>query len=150
MTPSAFSSGRRRRQQPEKTEQSHIVQTIALLGGKSYVLGTRRGTVRCINCGKQTPEHQGTKQTAGVSDVLAFLPLVNAPVGSPRAVLVFVEVKAARGRMSTEQQEFREWSLHACQAHVVGGFNAFADWLIERGICKETAFAHYRVASQKG
>lgn len=138
------------RQRPESIEQTNIVRTVEMLGGKCYVLGTKRGTVRCIHCAKPTPEHQGTKQTPGVSDVLAFLP--HRKLATPSTVLVFVEVKAEaranhkHGGMSAEQVEFREWCLAAAQHHVVGGFNAFANWLIAQGFCSEQSFAHYRVA----
>lgn len=144
---------RRRRQRPEAIEQQNIVGTVARLGGKCYVLGTKRGLVKCVTCGSLTPEHQGTKQTAGVSDVLAFIPY---RVGEFAAVLLFIEAKApSRARtkdagLSPDQVEFRDWCARACQEHIVGGFNVFADWLIRKGIVKETAFAHYRVSAERG
>lgn len=144
---------RSRRQGPEAIEQQNIVRTVAQLGGKCYVLGTKRGLVKCVTCGSLTPEHQGTKQTPGVSDVLAFIPY---RAGEFSAVLVFVEAKApGRARtknagLSPDQVEFRDWCQRACQEHLVGGFNVFANWLIERGIVKETAFAHYRVSVERG
>src|SRR5688572_7830522 len=61
--------------QLEKLEQTHIIQLIKSLGGRVYVLGTRRSRgKRCQNCGTFVPEDQGTRQTPGVSDLITFLP----------------------------------------------------------------------------
>lgn len=136
----------------EKTEQAHIQQLLTSIGGMVYVLGTRRSRGKpCPKCQTFVPEDQGTRQTAGVADLIAFLPprptdprnlLPEFRTGRP--VLLFVECKADGGRLSPEQRVFRNHCLDAEVAHVVGGLNAVIAWLIPRHYVKAEQFPHYR------
>lgn len=153
---------RRKPVQREKVEQAHIVQLLATLGAKVYVLGTHR---------RQTDFH-GTMQTPGLQDLQAFLPrkVAGAPVCAkcrhvmngqgdmctppecrcvceavPLRELVFVECKAAGGRLRPEQRELRELCLLAGVAHVVGGLDAVIAWLLGRGYLKQSQVPHYRL-----
>ena len=118
-----------RRRQPEKTEQAAIVRLLRGLGASVYVLGTHR----------RRGDYPGTMQTPGISDLVVFLP-------RERGVL-FVEVKAPKGRLRPEQAEFRRLCLACLSAqvhHVVGGLDAVIGYLIGVGLLKSTQVAHYR------
>jgi hypothetical protein len=143
----------------EKTEQAHIQQLLTSIGGMVYVLGTRRSRGKpCPNCQTFVPEDQGTRQTAGIADLVAFLPPrpkyepmdVDEETGSfsrfqaGRPVLLFVECKAEGGRLSIEQRAFRDLCIDAEIAHVVGGLNAVIAWLVPRHYVKAENFPHYR------
>lgn len=113
---------RRRPVQREKAVQGHIVQLIRSLGGRAYVMGTRR----------RSGDFQGTMQTPGIPDVMAFLP------SPPRAdvdgrTLLFIECKAARGRLRPEQREFQALCHGSNVAHIVGGLDDVIAWLAARG-----------------
>ena len=118
-----------RRRQPEKTEQAAIVQLLCGLGAAVYPIGTHR----------RRGDYQGTMMAPGLPDVLALLP-------QERGVL-FVEVKAPRGRLRPEQAVFRQRCLdcHSAQIHhVVGGLDAVIGYLIGVGLLKSTQVAYYR------
>jgi hypothetical protein len=144
--------------QREKIQQGFIVQLYETVGAKVYVLGTRRpGGSRCRKCGEFNPEHQGTCQTPGISDLIVFLPF---PPGrdsfqQPTKVLLFHEAKAkdAHGRMnemSDEQRELRELVLASCNEHVVGDLDAAIAFLLERGYLRADQVPHYRLPNTKG
>jgi hypothetical protein len=116
---------------PEKAEQAAIVRLLASLGAKVYVLGTRR----------PAGDYQGTRQTPGLPDVLAFLPLHAARRGhfEQSRELLAIEVKAKGGRLRPEQVVFRELCQQASVAHVVGGLDAVIAWLTARGYLKGAA-----------
>ena len=137
--------GRTRRKpvQHEAIEQRHIVELTQKLGGREWVLGTRRGQVKCKHCGERTPEHQGTKQTPGVSDLLLFVPVPNGV--RKQLVLLFCECKANGNTLTKEQREFREFCLAASQEHIVGGLNEFYAWLLHHGVVREHQVPHYRL-----
>lgn len=120
---------------PEKVVQRHIVATLRTVGAEVYELGTRR----------PRGDHQGTCQTPGLSDVIAFLPALPRTCPPEKRVLLFVEAKAAGGRLRPEQVRFRELSLAADIAHVVGDLDAVIAWLIEAGYLKETQVPAYRL-----
>ena len=102
------------RQQFEKREQAETVKLLELLGAAVYTLGTRRprGT-RCPDCGTFVAEHAGTCQTAGLPDLLVFLP------GEPRQVLC-IEQKAPGGSLSPAQVEFRRRCQGSTAQYVSG------------------------------
>lgn len=111
---------------PEKAVQAQCVALLRSLGAQVWVLGTVRAR----------GDHPGTRQTPGVSDVIAFL----------RGACLFLEVKAAGGRMRPEQVVFRE-AARSCGApvyHVVGGVNELFAWLVERGVVKAENVPHER------
>lgn len=117
------------RRQPEKAIQASIVRLLRQVGCAVYVLGTHR----------PRGDYQGTCQTAGLPDLLVFL---------PRALgLLFVEVKAPKGRLRPEQAQFRESCLALTVQrqpvhHVTGGLDAVIDWLIVFGLLKPEQVCH--------
>lgn len=136
--------------QREKVEQAHIVQLIRSIGGRVYVLGTRR----------PRGDHAGTCQSAGVPDLIAFLPprprptvVLGVPVApvaiQTKPVLLFVECKASGGRLRPEQQQFRELCQDAEVAHVVGDLDAVIAFLAARHYVKAEAFPHYRQPKER-
>lgn len=138
--------------QREKVEQQNIVQLAQSVQGKVYVLGTRRGKVKCPTCGTWVQEYQGTKQTAGISDLVMLLP--TARYAKPGTIatlygpcLLFFEVKSETGRLSPEQRAFRDLvvSLGIERVeHCVGTYDAFIAWLAEHGYVRYDSFPHYR------
>lgn len=123
----------------EKTEQAHIVQLLRSLGGKVYVLGTRR----------RSADYQGTCQTSGLPDLEAFLPpspgLCRHAHPSPHGwLLVKIEVKAVDGRLRPEQATYREVCEWARVAHIVGDLDAVIAWLCAHGYVKAEQFSHER------
>lgn len=129
----------------EKVEQGHVIQLAVSLGGKVYVLGTRRPRGKaCPKCGTFVEEYQGTRQTPGISDLLIFLPIRGAVEGQAQALLVFDECKKQGGQLSPAQREFREWCRRAAQHHISGGLDAFIAFTVAQGLTKATQFAHYR------
>lgn len=139
---------RRKPVQHEKVEQQHVVDLVGKIGGRVFVLGTRRGHVRCLHCGKDTPEHQGTKQTPGVSDLLLFVPV---PTGvRKQLVLVFFECKANGNTLSKAQREFRDLCVAASQEHITGGLNDLYAWLLQHQVVREHQVPYYRLPSHGG
>lgn len=112
-----------------------------------WVLGTRRSRfARCDRCGAgvilKGRQHHSTRQTPGVSDVLAFMP----PLGqASRWRLLFVEAKAKGGRLRDDQAMFRELCLAAEVDHVVGDLDAVIGWCVEWGYLRRDQVAHYRL-----
>lgn len=117
----------------EKVVQSHGVQLLRSIGSSVYVLGTRR----------RSGDYQGTMQTPGVPDVLAFLP-PRSRVAPFRHVLLFWEAKAQGGRLRPEQKDFRALCEVAEVAHIVGDLDAVIAWLIDRDYLAASSVAHYR------
>lgn len=120
----------------EKVEQSHIVQLVALLGGKAYVKGGHR----------KRGDYQGTMQTPGIPDLDVFLPA--RTVGGGRGVVgplfAFVEAKRAGGRQSPEQKAYQQLCRERDIAYVLGTYDAFVAWLVGLGYVRADAFPHYR------
>ena len=117
---------------PEKVIQAQGVQLLAARGAKVYVLGTRR----------PKGDYQGTRQTPGIPDVLAFLPATWSAGDAP--LQLWWEVKAAGGRATPEQLAFAEHCAHAGQEYVRGDLDALIAWLIEHNFLKAENVAHYR------
>lgn len=112
----------------EKHEQAQILNLVAQLGGRAYVLGTRRARY-CGVCGSRTTDH-GTRQTEGLGDLLVYLPPPPPKrVGTAAWVPLWIEVKGKGGTLSAEQVQFREINLRAQVAHIVGGLEAVVAWL---------------------
>lgn len=118
----------------EKVEQSHVVQLLRSFGCTPFIFGTRR----------RRGDYQGTMQSPGIADVLAFLPERIGRVETTLPRLVFVECKAEGGRLRPEQRVFRELCLAAGVPHIVGGLDAVIAWFIERGYAQPEQFSHYR------
>jgi hypothetical protein len=117
----------------EKVVQSHVVHLLRSVGGAVYVLGTRR----------PTGDFQGTRQSPGIPDVYCLLPSPRSGAGGPRAL--WVEVKAAGGRLRPEQAAFREQCTAADVPHVVGGLDDVIAWLIDRGYLAAQQVPSYRL-----
>ena len=143
MAPVTQTPRRQRPQRPagprvlEKAEQAHIIQTIRTLGGTVYEIGTKR----------PKGDYQGTRQTPGIPDLVVFLPLTKMGPDGCCTVWrqVWIEVKAAGGRLRPEQAAFRDLSLAACVDHIVGGLDAVIAWLMREGYLNRDQVAHYRL-----
>lgn len=120
--------------QRERSEQAAIVQLLRALGAKVYTLGTTR----------RRGDHQGTMQTPGLPDVIAFLKHPTSLDCTRTRQLLFIECKAPGGRMRSEQVEFRGLAIAAETAHVTGGVDAVIAWLIQHGHLRADQVAHYR------
>jgi len=130
----------RRPTQDEKTEQGSILNLIHQLGGKAYVLGTRRAQY-CGLCGGRNQD-QGTRQTPGIADLYVILP--PAPTTYPQpdspAVPVWIEVKGRNGTLSPDQVAFREHCQRTRHAHIVGGVDEFIDTLTTGGWLRDKSW----------
>lgn len=109
-----------KRQQPERAEQRAILEVLPLVGAEWWVLGTVR----------KRGDYQGTCQTPGICDIVAFVPRVNARAWSE---LVMIEGKAPGGRLSPAQKRFKAACNRADVEHLVGGVDAVLAWLRARG-----------------
>lgn len=114
----------------EKTEQAHIVQLLVSIGAAVFVLGTRR----------PAGDYQGTRQTPGIPDLVAFLPSTREH-GTRQ---VWIECKAAGGRLRTAQQDFKALCECANVAHIVGTFDDVIAWLTAHAYVNANQFPHYR------
>lgn len=121
--------------QREKYEQATIVQLLEAVGGRVYTLGTRRRRgANCPACGTFVAEHQGTRQTPGLCDLLVYLP--RRRDWSQLWRLLLVECKAAEGRLSPAQQDFRALAIGAGVDHITGDAVAVEAWLRAQGYLK--------------
>jgi hypothetical protein len=114
----------------EKSEQANIKLLVGHLGGRVYTLGTRRAQY-CGTCGC-TNTDQGTRQTEGLGDLAIYLPPSPRQVrANPDAPWVFlwVECKGRGGTLTPEQVEFRYINQRAGVVSLVGGLDAFLEWL---------------------
>ena len=109
-----------KRQQPERAEQRAILDVLKLVGAEWWVLGTTR----------KRGDYQGTCQTPGLGDIVAFVPRVNARAWSEQ---VWIEAKAPGGRLSPAQKRFKAACERADIAHIVGGIDVVLAWLRARG-----------------
>ncbi len=126
----------------EKAEQADAQRFFESIGGEVFVIGTRRPKgKRCPSCGTFVPEHQGTCQTPGISDLLVFLPRLR---DRRRKVAVFVEMKAERGRPSEDQKAFLALCAAADIPTILGTFEVVVRWAVEQGYVREDGLAHYR------
>lgn len=122
---------------PEKVIQPQGVTLLKTVGAKIYVLGTKR------RCG----DYQGTMQTEGIADVLAFLPPPPLrPAGStPKRLALWWEAKAQGGVLSSAQQEFQQLCGDAELSHVTGeGLEPLYLFLVNGGWLKPDNIPHYR------
>ena len=109
----------------EKEIQADIVKLLKTVGAAVYKIGTKR---------KKT-DHQGTMQTPGIPDLLAF---VEIPKGrwSPELVQLWIEVKRPGETPSEDQDAFTANAVMAGCEHVTGGVDEVVDWLKARGVVK--------------
>ena len=109
--------------QLEKNIQADIVQLLESVGAAVYRIGTTR----------KKGDHQGTMQTPGIPDLLAF---VTVPFPVLSSVQLWIEVKRQGGTISEAQTTFLLHALEAGCEHVVGGVDEVVDWLKARGVVK--------------
>jgi len=112
----------------ERVVQAQVVKALRLVGARVYVLGT-------VHAGE--PGRMTTRMTPGIGDVLAFLPV--SRTGHPRHQL-WLEVKAAGGRLSEAQKSFRDVCALAGVPYVTGGLDVVLAYLQQRGYLTETAW----------
>lgn len=100
----------------EAQVQQRILEDLAFLGAKTYNLSQGRRT--------------GTRQTPGLADVFAFVPLPNG-----RVAALWVEVKRPeRGKVRPEQHLFQALCKLAGVEHVLGGLSEVATWCARNGL----------------
>lgn len=133
---------RRKPVQRERLEQAQGVDLLRKIGATVYVSGTTRMKA-CWKCGAQTRD-MSTRQTPGIADVLAFLPMPAFPLVTPRSLVLFWEAKAPGGRLRPEQAEFRDVALASGASHVLGPFDALVAFLLEGGWVRDSSVPHYR------
>ncbi len=125
------------RQQPEKAQQEQGIALLRSLGATVYRLGVSR----------RAGDWQGTMQTPGLPDVMAFLP----HRGSPVRTFVCWEVKAPGGRLRPEQLEFQARCFDAGVAHVAGDLTALMAWLVGAKFLRADQLpAHRQVPAASG
>ncbi len=110
----------------EKSEQASIVNLAGHLGARVYTLGTVRATC-CGVCGSPSTD-RGTRQTEGLGDLAIYLPPPPRRPGGAWAFL-WIECKGRGGTLSEAQVAFRAINQAAQVAHVVGGLDAFVEFL---------------------
>ena len=106
----------------ERQEQRAIVDLLRSVGGQVWVIGTTR----------KRGDHPGAMQTPGLADIFAVVPAK----GDLFDTAVWIEVKAAGGRMRPAQVEFQRCCKAACIGHLVGGVDVVLDWLKRGGWIK--------------
>ena len=102
--------------QLEKEIQANVVELLNAVGASVYRIGTKR----------RKGDYQGTMQTPGIPDLVAFV----------HCFELWIEVKRPGGKMSEAQKEFRRCALEKGAGHVVGGVDEVVDWLKARGVVK--------------
>lgn len=117
---------------PEKAVQAQITATLRQLGGRLYTIGTRR----------RAGDYQGTMQTAGLPDLMVFMPPTRT---RERWTLLVIEVKAPGGRLREEQKEFRAHCLESGIPHIVGGLNDVFAWLLDEGYVRRDQVPAHRL-----
>ena len=102
----------------EKEIQADIVKLLETVGAAVYKIGTKR----------KKGDHQGTMQTPGIPDLVAFVPVRPSAtlghIGHMPSVQLWIEVKRPGGTMSFAQTDFRIHALRAGCEHVTGGVKA--------------------------
>ena len=113
----------------EKDIQADIVKMLEAVGAAVYRIGTKR----------KKGDHQGTMQTPGIPDLVAFVMVPISPGLSSdwtHLVQLWIEVKRPGEPMREGQKTFRFHALKASCEHVVGGVDEVLAWLKARGVVK--------------
>lgn len=98
------------------------------LGAVVYVLGTTR----------KRGDHPGTMQTAGLPDLLAFVPYEHGEQRRGERLLV-LEVKVPPNTTTDAQNEFALHCHDAGVAYVAGPFAAVVRWALAEGLLEGDA-----------
>lgn len=116
---------------------------LRALGGRVYELGHRRSrpNPECPVCRK----NMTTRQTPGLPDVEAFLPIR----GTDRWTFLKWEVKHGGNTLSPEQRTFRDLCGWASVWHVSGDLDALMAALVLAGFLKAENVPHYRVGGSR-
>ena len=126
-----------KRSQPERGVQRQIVMLLRHVGCQVWVLGTTR----------PSGDFMGTCQTPGTPDLICWLPR--------QLGVMFIEVKAPKGRLSPEQKRFRECAeavqgqLGSGVHYVSGGVDAVTARLVALGLIRAEQVPHYYLAQQQ-
>lgn len=127
----------------EKQVQASIVALLQTIGADVITIG-RPGLRRrlCPTC--KTPVHMdpGTRQTPGIPDLEAFLPLRD---GEYRRVFLKVEVKRPGEKLRPEQDTYRQWCEAAGIAHVWGDLDEVIAWLLAHNYLRASQVPYYRL-----
>ena len=113
----------------EKEIQADIVKLLETVGAAVYKIGTTR----------KRGDHQGTMQTPGIPDLVAFVTVMVPLYPDGRrtyTMQLWIEVKRPGETRSEDQDAFREYALKASCEHVTGGVDEVLDWLKARGVVK--------------
>ena len=133
----------------EKQVQKDVVQLLRAIGGQVWELGHKRSKGRnCPHCKQFVPNQDfSTRQTPGLPDVEAFVPVRDNTVTMPnwRLRRLTVECKAEGGRLSRAQSDYERCCLQANLWHVVGGLDDVIAFLLEKGVIHQGQVSHYRV-----
>lgn len=125
----------------EKDVQASILSLLLTLGATPITLG-RPGLRRrlCPTC--KTPVHMdpGTRQTAGVPDLQAFM-----PERAGRRQFVVIEVKRPGEKLRAEQEAYRQMCEAAGIVHIWGDLDAVIAWLLSAGYLNASQVPHYRL-----
>jgi len=123
--------------------QAAILSLLLTIGAVPITLG-RPGLRRrlCPRC--QAPVHMdpGTRQTPGIPDLEAFLPL---RAGDDRRVFLKIEVKRPGEKLRPEQDAYRELCEAAGVAHLWGDLDDVIAWLLAHNYLAPQQVPHYRL-----
>jgi len=140
----------RRLVQHEKFEQGDGIKLLRSIGATVYTVGTRRSRgTRCKKCGEFVPNpDQGTRQTPGIPDVLAFMRPHEMDLATqrPRRHLLWWEAKRpGGGEESDAQREFRALCSETATLHCLGDVNDLVAFLVAQGFLKRENVPYYRL-----
>lgn len=136
-------AGRRAPVVSERVEQAHVVQLALSVGCRVMVIGTVRRGSTCSKCGEFVRGHMGTQQTEGLADLEIWLP-PRASVVTGQWELVKWETKSSTGRLSADQERYRDLCAVAGVTWGCGPFAAFEQFCVARGLVKAEHVPHYR------
>lgn len=127
---------RRRFRTPlERVEQSNICNLTRSLGGKPYVIGTRR----------RREDYQGTNQTPGIPDLWLWLPAVHAR-GYP-ALGLWWEAKRLGETRTPDQLAFGALCELSGTPYGWGTLDDYIAFLVEQGRLNPSSLPHYKQPS---
>lgn len=119
------------------------MQLARTVGCVVIVIGTVRRGSACPKCGAWVQGHMGTQQTPGLSDLEVWLPERASTVRGQRE-LVKWESKAVGGRLSAEQQTYRDLCAQSGVTWGSGTYADFEQFMVARGLVKAENVPHYR------
>lgn len=122
---------------PEKVIQEQTKALLRTIGAKVYVIGRPP---------RRDATHKGTGIGVGLPDLYAILPDAPRYCGAGMAAHgLWIECKAAGGRLRPAQREFAERCEAAGIAHIVGGVDDVIAYLLDNGYLLPSSVPHYRL-----